>query len=64
METILSKQECVTILKQINDNAELEHFEIVSASDDILGFLGEYFKLKIYTKDVSLQYLYSLLIFI
>lgn len=55
MDTILSKDECVTILKQVNDNVELGHFEIVSASDDILGFLGEYFKLKIYTKEVSFQ---------
>lgn len=53
MDTILSNQECVTILKQVNDKVVFEHFEIVSASDDILGFLGEYFKLKMYTKDVS-----------
>lgn len=53
MDTILSIDECVKILKQVNDNVELEHFEVVPASDDILGFLGEYFKLKIYTKDVS-----------
>lgn len=63
MDTILSKDECVKILKQVNDNVELEHFEVVPASDDILGFLGEYFKLKIYTKDVSfssfsISYLY------
>lgn len=56
MDTILSKEECVKILKQVNDNVELKHFKVVPASDDILGFLGEYFKLKIYTKDVSFSH--------
>lgn len=53
MDKLLTNQECATILKQVNDNVEFKDFEIVSASDDILGFLGEYFKLTIYTKDVS-----------
>lgn len=57
MDTILSREECVTILKQVNDKVELIHFEVVTASEDILGFLGEYFKLKIYTKDVCFLYI-------
>lgn len=63
MDTILSNEECVEILKQVNDNVELEHFEVVTASDDILGFLGEYFKLEIYTKDVCFLYVPTTILF-
>lgn len=64
MDTILTKQECVTILKQVKNNAEFEDFKISSASKDILGFLGEYFKLIIYTKDVSFQCIMIYLLYI
>ena len=58
---ILSLQECLIIIQNdlglsSNELIDIESYAVVSGSNELVGFMGEYFKLKVkLSKRVSLN---------